>query len=155
MNELESVQLPVRIDAWWKNEQEKQAAGPVGERMREAYAFFKENGFPHPKMEDWKYTQVHRVTDFPYAWPVKDESLLDKKSFASLPLANIEEAYRLVFVNGYLQEDLSLLPQGEEKFSVTHLGAGRGSGHYEAHLGAVVHLDTGFTALNTALHTDG
>lgn len=155
MNALESVELPARIDEWWNQENEKPAAGPLRERMREAYAFFKENGFPHTKMEDWKYTQVHRVIDFPYAWPLKNECRLDKETFGSLPLADIQEAYRLVFVNGYLQEDLCALPAGHEKFSVTHLGDQSGPDHYEAHLGSVVHLDTGFTALNTALHTDG
>jgi Fe-S cluster assembly protein SufD len=156
MNALESaVQLPARIDAWWMEESKKPAPAPLQQRMQEAYGYFKEHGFPHPKMEDWKYTQVHKVVDFPYAWPVKKESKINKSTFESLPLANIEDAYRLVFVNGYLQEDLSVLPDGDHGFSVTHLGEDAGNVHYEQYLASVVHTDTGFTALNTALHTDG
>lgn len=156
MNTLESaVQLPARIDTWWNEEMKKPIAAPVKERMQHSFDFFKQNGFPHTKMEDWKYTRVQKVVDYPYAWPVKNESTIDKNIFQSLPLADIEDAYRLVFVNGYLQEDLSVLPEGNTKFTVTHLGDDSGEDHYEEHLASVVSTDTGFTALNTALHTDG
>lgn len=157
MNAIESaVQLPVRIDTWWGEESQKAVPAPVKARMQEAYDFFKTGGFPHAKLEDWKYTDVHKIVGLPYRWPVKNEHRIQKKDFLSLPLTDIGDAYKLVFVNGYLQEDLSLLPEGNNNFTVTHLGDGpRGADHYETHLGTVVSTETGFTALNTALHTDG
>lgn len=156
MNAIESaVELPARIDTWWREEIKKPAAVAVKEKMQLAFDFFKANGFPNTKMEDWKYTRVHKVVDFPYALPVKNDSRIDIDTFHSLPLADIEDAYRFVFVNGYLQNDLSLLPDEAHKFTVTHLGEESGKDHYEEHLASVVNTDTGFTALNTALHSDG
>jgi Fe-S cluster assembly protein SufD len=157
MSALETaVQLPARIDTWWNEETKKPVADPVKERMQEAYSFFQQHGFPHLKMEDWKYTDVHKILDFPYGWPVKDESKIEKTIFQTLPLAHIADVYKLVFVNGYLQEDLSVLPEGNNNFTVTHLGEKTaGQDHYEAHLATIVGNETGFTALNTALHTDG
>lgn len=156
MNAIEAaIQLPERIDSWWQAEGQKPAAAAVKEKMQAAFDFFKTNGFPHPKMEDWKYTQVHKVTDFPYALPLKGDSRVDAAAFHGLPLADIEDAYRFVFVNGYLQQELSLLPDEAHKFTVTHLGEASGKDHYEEHLASVVNTDTGFTALNTALHSDG
>lgn len=37
------------------------AEGPLGELRRRAFAYFSEVGFPTPKMEDWKYTNVGPV----------------------------------------------------------------------------------------------
>lgn len=156
MNTIESaVQLPARIDTWWEKEIKKPAAVAVKEKMQASYAFFKENGFPHTKLEDWKYTRVQKVTDFPYALPAEQDSHINPDTFHALPLADIEDAYRFVFVNGYLQKELSLLPDEAHKFTVTHLGEESGKDHYEEHLASVVNNDTGFTALNTALHSDG
>ncbi|TAN17063.1 MAG: Fe-S cluster assembly protein SufD [Chitinophagaceae bacterium] len=156
MNTLESaIQLPVRIEQWWHAQQKKESASPVIERMQKAYASFKTHGFPHVKMEDWKYTDVRKVTEYPYAWPVKNEHRLSREYFKSFLLAGLKDVYRLVFVNGYLQEDLSILPGGDNQFTVTHLGDDKGTDHYEEYLGRVANMDTPFTALNTALHSDG
>jgi Fe-S cluster assembly protein SufD len=157
MNAIESaVQLPSRIGTWWENQNTQALPSQVRTRMQESFDFFRTNGFPHPKLEDWKYTDVRRITDFPYAWPQKGEQRLDKAAFHELPLAGITDAYKLVMVNGYLDEALSVLPSGDNIFTVTHLGDTAGAGdHYEAYLGDIVTTESGFTALNTALHSDG
>lgn len=156
MRDIETaVHLPAKIDSWWEKESKTGHAAVALERMQEAYDFFKTNGFPHLKMEDWKYTNVHKIVDFPYAWPLKNANIIDKASFQSLPLADVEEAYRLVFVNGYLDDELSVLPEGDEQFTVTYLGEETGQEYYESHLASVVHMETGFAALNTALHSGG
>lgn len=157
MNAIESaVQLPSRIDTWWGEQDNQSLPGAVRERMQQSFDFFRAHGFPHPKIEDWKYTDVRKIIDFPYAWPTKEESRLDAAGFASLPLAGLTDTYRLVFVNGYLDEALSVLPSGNNGFTVTHLGDRTAAGeHYEEHLAEVVSTESGFTALNTALHTDG
>lgn len=156
MNTLEStIQLPARIETWWNKENRNIIANAVLERQQKAYNAFKALGFPHTKMEDWKYTDVRKITHYPYAWPVKGEQKLDKNTFKSFMLADLKDVYRLVFVNGYLQDDLTILPEGKDKFTVTHLGDDKGSDHYEDHLANVVNTDTAFTALNTAIHSDG
>lgn len=157
MNAIESaVQLPARIEAWWDKQDTRAFPAEVAERMRQSFDFFKTNGFPHAKMEDWKYTDIRKIIDFPYAWPVKSESHLDQAAFETLPLADLADTYRLVFVNGYLEQELSILPSEGNNFTVTHLGDTASAGaHYEAHMGDIVLTESGFTALNTALHTDG
>lgn len=156
MNTLEStIQLPSRVEQWWNAGGEKEGTSPVMERMQKAYESFKAHGFPHTKMEDWKYTDVRKVTEYPYAWPVKGENHLSREFFKSFLLADLQNVYRLVFVNGYMQEDLSILPTGKNQFTVTHLGDAGGNGHYEKYLAQVASIDTPFAALNTALHTDG
>lgn len=154
MDGIQAGQLPAKIDTWWEEEQKRPVAVAVKQRMHEAFSFFKANGFPHGKMEDWKYTDLHPVISLPYSWPVRNQHSLDQASFETFPLAGLPDVYRLVFVNGYLQEDLSVLPQDEKTFTVTHLGE-KGSDAYEEHVATVVNTDNGFTALNTALHSDG
>ncbi|MGH2645382.1 MAG: hypothetical protein ACRDE2_15630, partial [Chitinophagaceae bacterium] len=62
MNTLEStIQLPARVENWWK-EKNKNIPNAVLERQQKAYNAFKAHGFPHTKMEDWKYTDVRKVT---------------------------------------------------------------------------------------------
>ena len=131
MNVIESaVQLPARIGAWWEKQDTQALPVQVRERMRESFDFFRTNGFPHAKMEEWKYTDVRRITDFPYAWPVKGEQKLDQAGFNALPLADLPDAYKLVFVNGYLDEGLSVLPSGGNIFTVTHLGDADAAGEH-------------------------
>lgn len=156
MNAIESaVQLPSRIEAWWREESGKPHSAPVLDRMGEAYRYFQQHGFPTTRLEDWKYTHVHKVIDFPYAWPAREDAQLDAAIFHTLPLAQVKDCYRLVFVNGYLNRELSWLPGREQAFTISSLGEASSANTYENHLGTMVSLETGFTALNTALHTDG
>lgn len=156
MSNIESsLQLPARIDEWWEKTRKENERSPVLERMQESFDFFRTNGFPHIKLEDWKYTNVRKITDLPYAWPVKEESALDKNTFDTFPLAKDVDAYKLVFVNGYLDDSLSVLPKGDNAFTVTHLEDIEAKGAYREHLASVVTNESGFTALNTALHSDG
>src|SRR5690625_917694 len=98
MNNIESsLQLPARIDNWWEKTRKESEGSPVLERMQESFDFFKTNGFPHVKLEDWKYTNIRKITDLPYAWPVKEESTLDKATFETFSLAKDIDAYKLVF----------------------------------------------------------
>ncbi len=156
MNNIESsLQLPARIDNWWEKTRKESEGSPVLERMQESFDFFKTNGFPHIKLEDWKYTNVRKITDLPYAWPVKAESALDQAAFETFSLAKDIDAYKLVFVNGYLNDALSVLPTGKNAFTVTHLEDVEAQGAYQEHLASVVTNESGFTALNTAMHTGG
>lgn len=156
MNNIESaLQLPARIDNWWEQSRARHEDSPVWQRMQESFDFFKQHGFPHVKLEDWKYTNVRKITDLPYAWPVKDESALSQSDFDAFPLAGGIDAYKLVFVNGYLNDNLSVLPQGANAFTVSHLEDVEAQGAYQEHLASVVTNESGFTALNTALHAGG
>ncbi len=156
MNNIDStVKLPDKIDHWWEEARKNSTQSPALERKQAAFDYFKANGFPHIKIEDWKYTNVRKITKLPYAWPVKKTYGLDKDTLQQLPLMQDIDAYKLVFVNGYLNDDLSVLPTGENAFTVTHLEDVEAEGAYQKHLASVVTNESGFTALNTALHTGG
>ncbi len=156
MNNIESrLKLPEQIDKWWEQVRIQNQNSPVLDRMQKSFDFFKTYGFPHVKLEDWKYTNVRRITNLPYAWPVKDGAGMDRAVFEQLPLVHIADAYRLVFINGYLNDDLSVLPSGDNAFTVTHLEDVEAQGPYQEYLASVVTNESGFTALNTAIHTGG
>ncbi|HLR38526.1 MAG TPA: Fe-S cluster assembly protein SufD [Chitinophagaceae bacterium] len=156
MNNIDStVNLLDRIEYWWEKSQKNSVESSVHERQKQSFEFFRQNGFPHKKIEDWKYTNVRKITKLPYAWPVKKEVELDQRNFEKFPLTHDVDAYKLVFVNGYLNDSLSVLPTGENAFTVTHLENVEAEGAYQENLASVVTNESGFTALNTAMHSGG
>src|SRR3546814_1690225 len=66
----------------------------ISAKKREAAAWFEQHGYPHQKLEDWKYTPVHRITAPDYVLPGRDTaSLLSKESFATLPFTGLDAWY--------------------------------------------------------------
>jgi Fe-S cluster assembly protein SufD len=123
--------------------QERQAAG------RAAWAA---SELPTRKTEDWKYTSLHKLNrDFDVAEPsaaTKQELGFDYPSLGDT---------RLVFVDGFLREDLSLpeLPAGVELVRFSEADAGQ-SAQIAAQLGSAIddsrHL---FARLSDAALADG
>ncbi|MEP7327342.1 MAG: Fe-S cluster assembly protein SufD [Gemmatimonadota bacterium] len=119
-----------------------------------AWDRFNAIGLPTTRNEDWRFTSVAPITKATFARagapgsrPVPAE-LLD-----GLRLPNTTE---LVFVNGYLVPSLSDV--NDAGFSVTSLAPAlrRGEPDLPRTLGQVAGFtQNGFTALNTALFTDG
>jgi Fe-S cluster assembly protein SufD len=127
------------------------------ELRRGAASRFAEVGFPTPREEEWKYTDVTPIvqTGFkPAAGGANgvDPARLDGFWFENLP------SHRLVFVNGHYSEKLStpgMWPTGVTVMGLA--GALRHQAHrLEPYLGRYapekIH---GFAALNTALFADG
>ncbi|MCA1790537.1 MAG: Fe-S cluster assembly protein SufD, partial [Thioalkalivibrio sp.] len=82
-------------------------------RRRAAAARFSEAGFPDPRQEEWKYTNVRPIANKPFVAAVTDapvsEEALRAMGFEGL------DAYRMVFVDGRLRaefSDLADLPTG-------------------------------------------
>ena len=73
---------------------------------REALSFFGEKGFPHKKVEAWKYTSLKDIqaTDYTLWQPIHT-----KKTFAPEVLHPywIEGSHLLVFVNGFFSAEMS------------------------------------------------
>lgn len=79
---------------------------PVHGIRLKAFDLLKGLGFPTPKLEDWKYTNISDSVKGDFALPsvtlAKPVSQIDISSFELPEIGN-----RLVFVNGFFQENLS------------------------------------------------
>jgi Fe-S cluster assembly protein SufD len=162
-----AVQLVKERDAYASAFSAFLAAGGTDEpawlrRVRErAFEHFERVGFPTVAEEEWKYTNVARIS---------------KAMFALLPAGTgrrpspandlVEFVYdeargsRLVFMNGTYQPDLSSVAGLPADVVAVEIGQALGSSAHEPtiqeHLGRYVgSQENGFTALNTALFSSG
>ncbi|MCA9424347.1 MAG: Fe-S cluster assembly protein SufD [Candidatus Omnitrophica bacterium] len=122
-----------------------------------AFARFNELGFPTPKDEAWKHTNLRPLTEVEFEHPQGNLStageLLEGIVFHQF------KAHRMVFVDGRFSEahsDLENLPKGLTVIPLTKAF----SSHrelVEKHLAKYAGEDENpaFVALNTALHEDG
>ena len=122
---------------------------------REALSFFAEKGFPHKKVEAWKYTSLKDIqaTDYTLWQPTQA-----KKTFAPEVLHPywIEGSHLLVFVNGFFSAEMSNTDGAN--FTVTpllealHKG---GASFVSKYFNADTEKGDVFTALNTAYAAEG
>jgi len=122
---------------------------------REALSFFAEKGFPHKKVEAWKYTSLKDIqaTDYTLWQPTHA-----KKTFAPEVLHPywIEGSHLLVFVNGFFSAEMSNTDGAN--FTVTpllealHKG---GASFVSKYFNADTEKGDVFTALNTAYAAEG
>ncbi|HWB91329.1 MAG TPA: SufD family Fe-S cluster assembly protein, partial [Puia sp.] len=119
---------------------------------RDAFESFRESGFPSIRNEDWKYTNITRF--------LKDQYALNLPAVA-VPAGLIDAAripdfdsYTIVLVNGAWKRELgSALPAGVELLPVADAKQDPGlAGWFEQ---PAESKDRFFTALNTALFSDG
>jgi Fe-S cluster assembly protein SufD len=129
---------------------------------RQAFERFREWGFPSIKSEDWKYTNINRFMKEEYALGVPATAALAEPAEAAAISALVGTAfipdldcYTIVLVNGVwdktqtpagLPAGLDLLPVAEARQDANL------SGWFER---ADAGKDRFFTALNTALFSDG
>ncbi len=130
--------------------------GWLGELKRAAAASFEAQGFPSSKREEWKYTSVEPITSirFERANRVARKVTGEELYYASF----IDAAYnRLVFVNGFLSPELSLLRALPPAVRIASLARVLADGaSLEPHLNRYAsHGEGGFVALNTAFLEDG
>src|SRR4029079_12857748 len=79
---------------------------------------------PHPRLEDWKWTNLRVLIDRPYPprVKVKAEAKDVERLLKRDPLAKIAHA-RIVFVNGAFDKALSNLPTGGSVRATPHLAS--------------------------------
>ena len=133
------------------------------ERLRAgAMERFEESGFPSVKDEEWKYTNVAAIAavDFqPASLQTSAEGEVDLQGLALF--RHLETAKsQLVFFNGKLRKDLSALTAIPEGVVALDLSAAIADERYREiiwkHLAQQAdYVVNGFTALNTALISDG
>lgn len=116
-------------------------------------------GMPLPERKDetWRYTPVSFLDRVEYR-PLAD-GLFDDLDIADIGelLLTDHDGDRLVFVNGYLAPALCRLGGASEGIALCSLAGGLGevSAGMRAHLGAIAEQRHVFSALNTALMSDG
>ena len=125
-------------------------------RLRdEAIARFADLGFPTPRVEAWKYTDLTRLARTPFG-----EAGRTGGTAAGLPpgLLDRGETHRLALIDGRFAphlSDLGTMPEGARLTSLAALADSDPAG-LEAAFGRVDDADgAGLAALNTALMRDG
>lgn len=134
-------------------------APPWVRPIREAaIARFAETGFPGSREEDWRYTNVARLTSVPFCPALDSPDDLEAAGVLSAGIAGEASGARLVFVNGRFSAALSVagsLPRGTLVHSLAEAWSGNGEA-LQAHLTRHASFDRdGFTALSTAFLADG
>ncbi|MGK2739963.1 Fe-S cluster assembly protein SufD [Tepidicaulis sp. LMO-SS28] len=126
-------------------------------RRKAAREIFEKTGFPHRRVEAWKYTDLRRmlakdgyVPAIPYEGPLAYD--VEAVGPAAAAFGSIGR-HRLICVNGFYRPDFSEveLPEG---VSVKPLSEAVKEDGFEALLGSDEHLYP-LNALNTALMQDG
>jgi len=145
----------LNVADWDKRTATIAGSGPgwLSELRQAGLSRFTESGIPTTKDEEWKYTNVVALAERKFSFAAKGD-LFEKKEFARYCS---DDDINLVFVNGYLSEDLSNLrdiPAGVN-ISTLQEAIRQGDTAVQEHL---TRYETGstnpFTALNQALCDD-
>jgi Fe-S cluster assembly protein SufD len=121
-----------------------------------AYAEFEKLGFPHTKMEEWKYTNLKPITEQSFSTTCDINERV--KTFVKQSVFSAIEANLLVFVNGTLVNELSSITEKDAEIIIGSLATKR---HQHAtiinkHFGQYAKIEgEAMNALNTALLSDG
>ena len=129
---------------------------PLADLRRRAAARFAELGFPNPRGEDWRFTNVAPVAKIRFRRPAPG---FDRSAVArSLAPFRLAGAHELVFVDGRFAAELSSPPEELAGATVASLAelVRRDFSRVEPHLGRhASFVERPFAALSTALFEDG
>ncbi len=128
--------------------------GWFGPTRKAALARFGQLGFPTTRHEEWCYTNLASLAKAEFAIPASPAAV----SAERLAEVGLDDTWRLVFVNGHFSADLSDCKDLPAGLRLTSLGAALQDDRatLEGHLARHASFDAdAFTALNTALLTDG
>ncbi len=138
---------------------------PWLEQLRaEALTKFSVSGFPSPREEEWRYTNVSAIEKKLFT-PVLGnvDSYPNRQAIDTVWLKpqQLQDAWSVVLVNGHFSAELSILEGLPEGVSVMSMADALVASHdysalLETHLGRSVNLtEHGFVAFNMAWFTDG
>ena len=124
-------------------------------RLREdASKEFSGVGFPSPRDEEWRYTNISPIEKSQFTLSEKAGAIDE----AFLKSTLLDDCHHLVFVDGFYQANLSSIDSLPEGVVVSALSAGLADNEelIKSLLDSVVETPAlGFTNFNTALFTDG
>ncbi len=139
----------------------------VKELRSEAFEYFKTNGFPSIKNEEWKFTNMIAFLKDDYMLsgiePVPTLATLDEintlidERLNAVKETSIEKPYKIVLINGFLSKELSVLPESAD-IKIDALNDAMQEKSFQNYFGKVVNIKdaaNSFAALNTALFANG
>jgi Fe-S cluster assembly protein SufD len=132
-------------------------AGAIAALREDAFKRFENEGLPHRRVEEWKYTDLRALMrDAKPLAGVPDAAAKARAETAGGMLASIE-ARRIVFVDGAFVPELSDLADLEAGLAISSMGQALATGDPRllARIGQVVPTDDVAVALNTAFMGDG
>ncbi len=140
----------------WRSAAKSNAPSWLNDLRQDGIASFAELGFPTPKQEEWKYTNIEPVVSRQFGIANGESSFAGDDILSS---AFVEaDAPRLVFVNGVYAPALSSvqnLPSGVRLANLSEL-LSSDDGVLAARIGRYAnHRRNAFVALNTAFMDDG
>ncbi|OYU96236.1 MAG: Fe-S cluster assembly protein SufD [Bacteroidetes bacterium B1(2017)] len=122
----------------------------------EAFSNFEKLGLPTLKHEEWKYTSLRTIAQGGFTETC--ESSLDAQVLLEAGILNKIECNKLVFVNGCLREELSVLLETDKSILISSLAHAR-KNHtalFNTHFGKYAKTENdSLVAMNTALLSDG
>ncbi len=126
--------------------------------LREAaFSQFESSGFPTPRVEDWKYTNLKALQRQIFRFPTLPVIKVTERDIGPAIIPDLE-VYRVVFVDGLLDERLSQLQEIQSKIHIASLGdqLRTNAKDIEPHLAKYADSGlNGFVSLNTAFMRDG
>jgi Fe-S cluster assembly protein SufD len=161
MKTNDSQNLPIRewyINNFRKFEERLNGNGNGFYSMlrKQAIQHFEEIGFPKPRSEDWKYTNIQPILDQNYSLP--DSELSGEKPVINDYMFADLETYLLVFLNGRFVPSISKYQPTESGIKISNLKTAfkKHSAILEKYLTQYAEISgDSFTALNTAYSEDG
>ncbi len=145
-----------KFDRFQQASSSREPAWLVAQRQA-GLARFAELGFPTTEDEDWRFTNVAPITRLPLN-PRGSPSGSPAPSVALQTTFGSLRGTKLVFVDGYFNQELSRVGPGEKGIEILNLAAALAAspGIVERHLGRYRQDEqNAFAALNTAFFTDG
>lgn len=118
----------------------------------EALEKFAAKGFPGRKDEEYKYANIRPLLKGEFDFSTGAASLTEADINALLP--SLEDAIRIVLVNGMFNKELSKL-QSVNGLSIESLASYAEAGKLPGSIGTYADAEDPFVALNNALWTDG
>jgi Fe-S cluster assembly protein SufD len=130
--------------------------GRVAEARRQAFGAYEHAGLPYRRIEEWKYTDLRALMrDVLPVAAVPDADAL-ARARAALASVTIENATRLVLVDGVFVHELSNVATAPASLSVCSLSAILENPDNEARSDLLqTEISDVMVALNTAMATDG
>jgi Fe-S cluster assembly protein SufD len=128
----------------------------LGKLREEAFAQFKEVGFPGSSDEDWRFTNITPISGTDFQLPPKGNRRVSRREIEPCFLEGA--SCTLVFVNGRFAPELSAAPDASEGIIARSLAEQirTDPGTVEANLGRFLGTKrNAFCALNTAFLEDG
>jgi Fe-S cluster assembly protein SufD len=132
-------------------------AGAIAALREDAFKRFENEGLPHRRVEEWKYTDLRALMrDAKPLAGVPDAAAKARAKTAGGMLASIE-ARRIVFVDGAFVPEFSDLADLEAGLAISSMGQALAAGDPQllTRIGRVVPTDDVAVALNTAFMGDG